>query len=265
MSYKRLRSVKKIESDLAAKLSLSVKKQLSEAVMNQFVETMKIPAEFSEATDGINTMGYLILRVGHNLNDYFEAVSGSGKYINEKTEICGLLSDICIKSEEYIGRKNLGLICRMPKENIVVDIDREKFCYAILNLILNAAENTPSGGRIRVGISKTKNFVKIIVGDNGFGMDEESINHCFEPFYTKNNVPGEAKMGLGLTLARNFVFESGGRMNITSEKGKGTAVSMLIPLIKGENVSLSVGSAVPEILGGKFSPVEIVLSALCTK
>lgn len=262
MTYKRLRSGKKIESNLMAKLSFSAKKQLSEAVRNQFVETMKISAEFSEAAKGIDTMGYLILKTGHDLNEYCEAVSGSGNYSPKMTEICGYLSDICTKSEEFVKRKNLAFLRRIPEENIVVNIDGEKFCYAVLNLILNAAENTPEGGKIRLSVSKTKKFVKIVVGDNGFGMDEESVLRCFEPFYTKSRNSGSKKMGLGLTLARNFVFESGGRMNITSEKGKGAIVSMLLPLVKCEEKNLMVGSAVPEITDGKFSPVRIVLSGL---
>ena len=265
MQYKRLRSGKNIESLTAAKLSRVAKEQLHEAVYAQFIETFKISSEYKEAADGINSMGYVILRTGHDLNEYCEAVAGNAKISPVKTELCGFLSKICENSEKFIKRKGQNLICKIPEEKIFVKIDKERFCYSVLNLILNSAENTPEEGKIRISVSKTKRFVKITVRDNGFGMDEESLIHCFEPFYTKNRSVGKSKMGLGLTLARNFVTESGGRMNVSSEEGKGTAVSMLLPLMNSEEINLSVESPVPDILGGKFSPVPIVLSALSEK
>ena len=262
MQYKRLRSSKNIESLSVANLSRCAKEQICDAVYAQFVETFKITEEYKETSDRINSMGYIILRAGHDFNEYCEAVAGNAEFSPKKTDICGFLSTICKGSEKFLKIKDKNFVCKIPEENIFVNIDWERFCYAVLNLILNAAENTPFEGKIRISVSKTKKFVKITVRDNGFGMDEESILRCFEPFYTKNKVPGKRKMGLGLTLARNFVVESGGRISISSEEGKGTTVSMLLPLMKEEDIEISVGSPVPDILGERFSPVSIVLSAL---
>ena len=262
MPVKRLRSGKNISGETMAKLSFSAKEQLSEAVKKQFMETMNLPAEFEKESGRINSMGYYILRIGHDMNEYCEAVSGKAVFKKQQTEICGLLSNLCEKAAEFIERKEVAFIRKIPQENIFVEIDRERFYYAVLNLLLNSAENTPEGGRIRVAVSKTKRFVKITVGDNGFGIDEEGLTHCFEPFYTKNNSAGRKKMGLGLTLAHYFAAESGGRMNISSEIGKGTAVSLLIPMMDSEKVNLSLSASSPDIPGEKYSPVYIVFSGL---
>ena len=80
MQYKRLRSSKKIESLSAAKLSGLAKEQLREAVYTQFAEIAKIQAEFGEVSDGINNMGYLVLKTGHDFNEYFETLSGSANF-----------------------------------------------------------------------------------------------------------------------------------------------------------------------------------------
>lgn len=262
MAIKRLRSGKTVSSELMANLSFSAKEQVYEAVRKQFAETVKLPAEYNTESENINKMGLRILKIGHDVNEYCEAVSGKTVFKTEQTEICGALSEICEKAAGFIEERKIAFIRKIPRENIFVKIDREHFYYAILNLFLNAAENTPEGGRIRISVSRTKKFVKITVGDNGFGMDEESLKHCFEPFYTKNHYKGRKKTGLGLTLSHYFAAESGGRMNITSEEGKGTAVSILIPLMCENEINLSFSAFSPEIPGERITPANIVFSVL---
>lgn len=262
MPVKRLRSGKTINSDLMADLSFSVKEQIYTAVRKQFAETAKLPAEYDEESEKINKMGFRILKIEHDVNEYCQAISGRTSLKTEQTEICEAISEIYEKSVKFIDEQKISFIKKIPKENIFVKIDRERFYYSVLNLFLNAVENTPEGGRIRVSVSKTKKFVKITVGDNGFGMDEDSLEHCFEPFYTKNHYSGRKKIGLGLTLAHHFAVESGGRMNIISEKEKGTAVSILIPLMDENEINFSFGTFSPEIPGEKLSPVNIVFSVL---
>ena len=261
MAYKRLKSGKNINSEKAAELSLCAREEIFEAVRSQFIETMKLSAEQSEISDEINKNGYLVLRIGHDINEYYEAVSGKNSFENKTTEIGFLLKTIYEKAEPFIQRSGISLFCRLPAENIFVNIDEEKFCYAVLNILLNAAENTPEGGRIRIGIQKTKKYVKIIIGDNGCGMEEETILHCTEPFYSVS-FGKRKKMGLGLTLVHRFVCQSGGRMNVKSEKGKGTSVEMLLPIVTESGFELSASATVLDILGGKFSPVYIMLSGL---
>ena len=143
-----------------------------------------------------------------------------------------------------------------------MNIDKERFSFAFLNLLLNSAENTPEKGKIRIIVSKTKKFVKITVADNGIGMDEETALHCAEPFYSKNFFREKPKMGLGLTLVHHFVSENGGRISLRSEKDKGTFVSMLLPLVEGGKESVFAGSSVPDLSGDNFSPVYIMLSGI---
>ena len=262
MTFKRLRSGKTINSETAAKLSFSAKEQLSEAVRAQFSETALLPEELSSSAEKINASGYSVLRIGHNFNEYCEAVSKTAVFKSSRMEICKTVFDLCEKSKAFLERKELLLLCKIPSENIFVDIDSERFCYAILDLILNAAENTPEKGTIRMTVSKTKKFAKISVCDNGYGMDEETVLHCFEPFFSKSYSRKKTKMGLGLTLVHYFAAESGGRVSVSSKPGKGTSVSVLLPLSSAKGTDLSVSAPVQEIPGGKFSPVYIMLSGI---
>ncbi|MBQ3500479.1 MAG: HAMP domain-containing histidine kinase [Oscillospiraceae bacterium] len=261
MAYKRLKSGKNVSSEKAAELSLCTKEQLFEAVRGQFVETMKLPPEYAGISEEININGYLILRMGHDLNEYYEAVSGKDSFDCKMTEIGLILKAIYEKAEPIIRKRDITFLSRFPAENIFVNIDREKFCYAVLDILLNAAENTAPGGRIRMSVQTTKKFVKVIIGDNGCGMDEETLARCAEPFFTAS-AGRRKKTGLGLTLAHHFLAESGGRMNIKSEKGKGTTAEMLLPIMAAGSKELSASATVPDILGGKLSPVYIMLSGL---
>lgn len=261
MKSKRLKRGKNVSSESAAELSLCVKEHLFDTVRDLFLETAKLPEEYAEISEEITANGYLILRTGHNLNEYYEAVSGKTVFDNRRTEMGVIVREIYEITKPLIESKELAFICKIPEENVFVNIDREKFSYAILDILLNAAENTPAGGRIRISFQRTKKYAKLIIGDNGFGMDKDTLSHCTEPFYSAS-FDGRKKMGLGLTLAHNFVSQSGGRINIKSEKGAGTTVEMLLPIVTGSDPELSASATVPDILGGKLSPVYIVLSGI---
>lgn len=262
MEYKRLKSGKNIPSEKAALLSFCAKEQIYGYVHNQFFETLKLPEECSEVSGEINKAGWMILRSTQEMNEYFEAVSGTENYKNQKTEICNIVSILCEKARPFIENKGISFSCKVPLENIFVNIDRERFFYAALNLLLNAAENISKNGKIKVSVSKTSKFVKITVSDNGIGMNEETIIRCTEPFFVKGEIPGKKRMGLGLTLAHHFAVKSGGRFKIKSTIGEGTSVSILLPVAETDKTELFVGSFSGEIPGGTFSPVEIVLSSL---
>ena len=262
MENKRLKPGKNLPSKKASALSRCAKEQIYGYVHNQFFETLKLPAEYSEISGEINKSGWMILRSTQEMNEYFEAVSGTENFNNKKTEICSTVSNLCEKSRPFIERKGISFSCKTPWENIFVNIDRERFFYAVLNLLLNAAENSSEKGRIKISVSKTAKFAKIAVSDNGTGMDSETLCRCAEPFFTKGEIPGRKRMGLGLTLAHHFAVKSGGRFKIQSKTGEGTSVSILLPLDETEKTELSVGPFAEEISGGAFSPVEIVLSSL---
>jgi anti-sigma regulatory factor (Ser/Thr protein kinase) len=100
-----------------------------------------------------------------------------------------------------------------------------------LNLILNAIEALEREGRLTVELSSLDGKVRLTVADDGRGMDEEALSRAFEPFYsTRPATDGVARAtGLGLCVSRRLVERCGGTIDIESEPGRGTKVTVDLP------------------------------------
>jgi two-component system sporulation sensor kinase A len=89
----------------------------------------------------------------------------------------------------------------------------------------NSIEAMPKGGTIDLVISETKDKIKIIIKDTGGGIPKERLSKIGEPFFTLK----EKGMGLGLTTSTKIIQEHKGTLEIDSEVGKGTKVSITLP------------------------------------
>ena len=96
----------------------------------------------------------------------------------------------------------------------------------VLNNAVHAAGETV-GGAVEVGCLATDGWVTIIVKDNGPGISDDALDHVFDPFYT-TKPPGQGT-GLGLSVAQEIAAQHGGRVDLKSEVGRGTEVSIRLP------------------------------------
>ncbi len=103
----------------------------------------------------------------------------------------------------------------------------------ITNLILNAADAMEEDGRITVRARKEGDFVRIEVEDTGKGMSEEVRRRCIEPFFTTK---GQFGSGLGLAVVLGIVNEYGGTMEVQSAEGRGTLVTIKLPICNSAEV-----------------------------
>lgn len=111
--------------------------------------------------------------------------------------------------------------------------DRNQLQLAIMNLVINARDAMPEGGKIDVSIdvadttAEGDQRLRIVVSDTGHGMTEKVLKKVTEPFFTTKSA-GKGT-GLGLSMVAGFVDQSGGELLITSVVGKGTRVEILLP------------------------------------
>src|SRR5207302_1013266 len=121
-----------------------------------------------------------------------------------------------------------------------IRVDPNQLELALLNLAVNARDAMPIGGELRItahceqvgageitGLA-SGGYVRIAVGDTGFGMDEATLRRATEPFFTTKG-PGRGT-GLGLSMVDGLVAQSGGVMRIDSRPAIGTTVELWLPV-----------------------------------
>ena len=110
-----------------------------------------------------------------------------------------------------------------------VRTDANQLELAILNLVINARDAMPEGGRIEISSRRAeqKNCIELSVRDTGEGMPKEVVDRALEPFFTTK--PAGKGTGLGLSQVFGAAQQSGGSVEIDSTVGKGTTIRMLLP------------------------------------
>ena len=142
--------------------------------------------------------------------------------------------------------------------------DPEELYFALLNLCRNSADAMPDGGVITVAARNvesssgaTREFVEIVVADDGEGMPEEVLSQAFTPYFTTK--AAGSGTGLGLAQVRRFAEGRGGAIGIESERGAGTLVRLFLPRVGDAAVRSSiVGTEIacsPSSNGGIFHVV----------
>ena len=128
---------------------------------------------------------------------------------------------------------------------VCINIDPGQLEQVLMNLVVNARDALPEGGKIRVAISRGaipegaavlprtcsgEDWVALLVADDGVGMAEDTRSRIFEPFFTTKGI-GKGT-GLGLSTVYGIVEQGGGQISIASSLGKGTTFSVYFPAVQ---------------------------------
>jgi CheY-like chemotaxis protein len=125
---------------------------------------------------------------------------------------------------------SIRLIKRLTPEALIEGQENEIF-EVVTNLIKNASEALPSGGNIRVAVTRLDSQVRLLVEDNGIGIAEEHKNHIFQPFWTTK---GYAGTGMGLSTCYGIVKRHQGEINVESNIGQGATFIISFPAAQPE-------------------------------
>jgi signal transduction histidine kinase len=104
--------------------------------------------------------------------------------------------------------------------------DPELLKTCLLNLVLNAFEAMPDGGRLRLAARLEAGQLLLLVSDTGVGLTADAVAHALEPYFSTK----EAGVGLGLALVRRIVEGHGGTIALDSTPGRGTTVRLRLPI-----------------------------------
>lgn len=136
---------------------------------------------------------------------------------------------------EHVGALIRDDRSRAPRVDVRVAVDpavprfafdRDQVIQVLWNVALNGVEAMNGRGRLSLEVARRNGDVALAISDTGSGISPENLPHVFEPFYSGK--PNGS--GLGLTIAERIVGAHGGRIEIDSEPGRGTRVTLLFPL-----------------------------------
>ena len=140
----------------------------------------------------------------------------------EKTILSGLVMQ-SVKLIEAEARKNgVQVDARVPEDLPAVEIDPDKIKQVLLNIFLNALAAMPDGGRLSVGISQTQAGQEVLISDTGSGIEKNDLPRIYDPYFTSK----PAGTGLGLAVVQKIMEAHGAFLNIESQAGAGTKVTL---------------------------------------
>jgi two-component system NtrC family sensor kinase len=149
----------------------------------------------------------------------------------EETDINALLEQIVDFAANHTDMHHVTVVKEFNPGLPSIMVDGDQLRQVAINLILNSGAAMQSGGRLVVKTSLGEDgFVNLIFSDNGGGIPDENLERIFEPFFT-TKIKGT---GLGLAITKQIVEQHQGQIVIKSEVGKGTTVTVKLPLEREE-------------------------------
>jgi two-component system cell cycle sensor histidine kinase/response regulator CckA len=144
--------------------------------------------------------------------------------------------------QRLIG-EDIELILHLDSETGYIKADPSQMEQVIMNLVVNASDAMPQGGRVNImtssmylnsskngnGSSPKRKYMALKISDTGTGMDKETQSHIFEPFFTTKAV-GKGT-GLGLATVYGIIKQSEGTITVNSQVGQGTTFNIYLPII----------------------------------
>lgn len=140
-----------------------------------------------------------------------------------------LVESCTVRARPIAEKKNIEIdVASLPAVNL--SGDRELMEYAVYNLLTNAVKYSPSGTQIHVWSESQGGMLRIAVRDQGMGMDARELKNIFKKFYRTRRAEAsdEVGTGIGLSIVEQIVSHHGGRIDVTSEPGKGSCFMIVM-------------------------------------
>ncbi|MFQ5878299.1 MAG: sensor histidine kinase [Acidobacteriota bacterium] len=169
-------------------------------------------------------------RVCQRIFDGMLQLARSGVRPVERASLAAILDGTLSILGARLKRSGVALELKIPDGLPEINASRGGLEQLFLNLLTNALESMPAGGKLKVGARALGSRVEVKVADTGSGIPPEQLKRIHEPFYTTKS----EGFGLGLAICRSILWDVGGEMTIDSRPGRGTTVIVLLPSSTGD-------------------------------
>jgi PAS domain S-box-containing protein len=234
MVEKRTKDLKDAQEQLIRKEKLSLLGQLAGGVGHELRNPLGV---ISNAVYYLKTV---LSDADENIKEYFETISSE---VDRATKIVSDLLDFSrVKSidreeiaiTELISRalekqpapENIEIITRIPPDLSPVLVDPLQIEQVFDNLVTNACQAMPEGGKLTIEAKAEEDKTLISVADTGSGISQENMEKLFEPLFTTK----ARGIGLGLAISKILVEANGGSIEVKSEEGGGSTFTVILPI-----------------------------------
>jgi signal transduction histidine kinase len=180
----------------------------------------------------------IIARNSRRINELINELLSATKFTDlqyEEIRADVLLDESLNEAFDRAQLKRVRIEKNYSKERIWLNVDRSRMKIALLNIIVNAMEAiTGENGHLTLETSGSGENCIIIIRDNGKGMDEETMAKVFDPYFTSKTNGN----GLGMTNSQNIILNHKGKIEVSSEEGKGTAFIITLNILRKETGQL---------------------------
>jgi two-component system, NtrC family, sensor histidine kinase KinB len=170
-----------------------------------------------------------ILAMINDLLDLTRIEQGRVRLDLEIVAASELIGEAVARMQPQAADAGIRLESAVASHELYLQVDRERLDHVFDNLIQNAIQHTPRGGSVRLSARRDGDGVRVEVCDTGRGIPREHLPRLFEKFY---RIPGASRpggAGLGLAIVREIITAHGGRVDVSSQPGKGTTFTISLP------------------------------------
>jgi len=229
-----LKEMDKIRTDFVANVSHELKTPLTS--VQGFIETL----EDGAIDDKENAKKFLAIirkhteRINNTINDLLtlaEIERSEGKIEETKFDMRCLLDELVSEFNNVLTVKKQTMNVDYNGNDFNIRADKDKLAQVLINLIDNAVKYTDIGGHIKASIFEVDTNLVVTIEDNGIGISKEHLTRVFERFYRVDKARSREAggTGLGLAIVKHIIKLQKGDIEINSEVGKGTKVTMIFP------------------------------------
>jgi two-component system heavy metal sensor histidine kinase CusS len=174
-----------------------------------------------EETERLSNLVKAMLALSH-------AESGQTVLRRERLDLAVLAGDIAEQYRILADEAGINLVTGLPA-GCEAAVDRTQFERLVSNLLTNALKHTPAGGEVRLTLKPLASAVELTVEDTGCGIPPQHLPHIFDRFYRVPGASSQRGLGLGLSFVAWIVRAHVGRIEASSEPGRGSKFVVRLP------------------------------------
>jgi len=168
-----------------------------------------------------------IARLAGQLRDFSRPASGEWKPINVNDTLRSVLRLV----NKEMMHCQIEVVVELTSDLPLVSGDTRQLEQVFLNIILNARDAMPGGGRLKLETYAGESDIHMRFADSGVGIESENLTRIFEPYFTTKEDRGT---GLGLAICQRIVTQHGGKVSVSSKLGEGTVFIIHLPISRWE-------------------------------